>query len=442
MSHGTRLLNFIFTASPETAVAPRSRVLAAIGLDRSGRREGSRQVVVGSLRGEVSRPGQEASAGERLWEVVVEDLFVTAPARARDALYAHEDLETFPICQRRWSKVLSLILKRHNQQHAVREKTVSFRTIDERARFCYWMFRFLRNNPKKSFKIDPRALNGRHVDFLMAHWRTELEAGRLSASSVAVYSSMLRTFCAWIDKPALVRPMSAYFDDPKVLQRTGVAAISKAWDPAGVDPDAVIAAIGEEDRRAAACLQLMKEFGLRFKESIMLRPLEAVVTREQAGLPEARAEAFLKVFRGTKGGRVRFVPIDSDAKRAAIRAAQAIVQRDTDHMGPPRYELKRSIRRLRYFMERFGVTRKTLGVSPHGLRHGFAQAHYEAIAGAPAPVRGGQVPPAEDLRARQEVAELLGHGRARIADAYLGALARATSRGVAAVVDSESAPGS
>jgi len=65
--------------------------------------------------------------------------------------------------------VLSLILRRHNWQHASKAKGVGHRTNEARARLCIWVFRFLRDNPVKTFKLDPRSFSGRHVDLLMAH---------------------------------------------------------------------------------------------------------------------------------------------------------------------------------------------------------------------------------------------------------------------------------
>jgi integrase len=76
---------------------------------------------------------------------------------------------------------------------------------------------------------------------------------------------------------------------------------------------------------------------------------------------------------------------------------------------------------LHNLMTKLGVTRPALGVTPHGLRHGYAGDRYEAVTGVAAPVRGGMAPdPATDEHARLQVAEELGHARLQIASAYLG----------------------
>jgi integrase len=78
------------------------------------------------------------------------------------------------------------------------------------------------------------------------------------------------------------------------------------------------------------------------------------------------------------------------------------------------------MRRLRYVMERFGITKRDLHVVPHGLRHQFAADRYHDETGHPPPVAGGPaVPAAVDAAARRGVSILLGHGRTQITNAYL-----------------------
>jgi integrase len=71
-------------------------------------------------------------------------------------------------------------------------------------------------------------------------------------------------------------------------------------------------------------------------------------------------------------------------------------------------------------MERFGVTKKDLGVTPHGLRHQYAADKYRDSTGSPPPVNGGgAVEPELDIATRRNIAERLGHGRVQITNAYL-----------------------
>ena len=86
----------------------------------------------------------------------------------------------------------------------------------------------------------------------------------------------------------------------------------------------------------------------------------------------------------------------------------------------PNLTLVQAMRRLRYVMERFGITKRDLHVVPHGLRHQFAADRYHDATGHPPPVAGGPAIPGDaDADARRSVSALLGHGRTQITNAYL-----------------------
>lgn len=347
------------------------------------------------------------------------------------------DLDKLPLQPDRCMHVLALILRRHNWQHAAKAKGVGYRTAQARGRLCVWLFRFLRHNATKTFKLDPRSFNGRHADFVLAHWCAEAKAGRLAPATIPTYYSHLKTFTRWIGKPKLLKPISAYFDDPALYGRSGIATEDKSWRAVGIDVATVIREVESFDRHAAACLWLMMAFGLRFKESLMLRPHMDVVTAAQAGRPSASTgvgvvgpEVFLDTHRGTKGGRRRFIPVDDDLGRHALDCARQVALAPHGSVCDQRLTLKQALRRLRYVMERFGITRCDLKVVPHGLRHQFAADVYRARTNAAPPIAGGtKVAPGVDASARANVAALLGHGRSRIAAAYLGQSAVMRSKG-------------
>ena len=153
----------------------------------------------------------------------------------------------------------------------------------------------------------------------------------------------------------------------------------------------------------------------------MLRPHADVLTAVQAGQVGGNTALYLFTHRGTKGGRKRYVPIDTDARLQAIKLAQDLVIGENDSISDPQLTLVQAIRHLRYVMERFGVTKKALGVVPHGLRHQYAADEYQQATGSPAPVNGGEIlDRAVDVAARRDIAERLGHGRPQIVNAYLG----------------------
>ena len=168
------------------------------------------------------------------------------------------DLDNLPLQPQRCMYVLALILRRYNWEHAVKAKGISHRTAQARGRLCVWVFRFLRDNPVKSFKLDPRSFSGRHADFVLAHWWcSEAKAGRLAPGTIPTYYSHLKTFTCWIGKPKLLKPIEAYFDDPALYRRSGVATRDKSWRALGVEVESVIRDVEDYDVHAAACLWLM-----------------------------------------------------------------------------------------------------------------------------------------------------------------------------------------
>lgn len=93
-------------------------------------------------------------------------------------------------------------------------------------------------------------------------------------------------------------------------------------------------------------------------------------------------------------------------------------------------DLKQNLTRFETVMRKFGVTKKALGATGHGLRHETLIDEYIATGGQLPPVRGGEpLPPEQEKAARLAVARLAGHSRVRAAKAYLGQSAVMCSKG-------------
>ncbi|MDY7574480.1 integrase domain-containing protein [Actimicrobium sp. CCI2.3] len=325
-----------------------------------------------------------------------------------------------------WAAVLMTIIRRHNWSHAVRDKGVSHKTMAVRQTFLFAFFRELRLNGEVPYRVDPRRLGNRHIRFMVQRWLDR----ELSPATLQQYLSFLRTYAGWIGKPQLVMPVERYINDPKRTRRRYCAEVDKSWSARGIDAEQIFTAMAAIDRYAAAQLAVKSAFGLRRKEAVMLQPQRRVVTARQAGIAEDDDALYLDLLKGTKGGRQRYLPIDSDDKRRALQRACELVRSLEDHLGNPARTLKQNLRRIDYVMAKLGLTQSELGVTGHGLRHDFANDLYEKESGATAPLRGGAVvDSATDQAARLAVARQLGHGRIQIAGAYLGGRKRIGAKG-------------
>lgn len=153
----------------------------------------------------------------------------------------------------------------------------------------------------------------------------------------------------------------------------------------------------------------------------MHKPYAHVFPFDQTGLANEQRRADEYVWVKGKGGRERWIALESEAQREAVAHARTVVAGRDAHMGNPAHDLKRNLRRLDYALEKFGFTKAQRGVTAHGLRHGNLQGFYESLTGVPAPVRGGGPLPADlDRQARLAVSQRAGHSRVRAAGAYLG----------------------
>ena len=162
----------------------------------------------------------------------------------------------------------------------------------------------------------------------------------------------------------------------------------------------------------------------------MFMPHVAVVCRENVPVsqhPADRYAAFLRIERGTKGGRLRLVAIRNDEQRSALELALQFAPHSSSHLGHLGLTLKQSLKRFDNVMRKAGVTKKQLGVTAHGLRHQFAQELHVELMDVQAPVRGGDicVDPETLKNALLEIARQLGHNRTQIVNAYCGSPVRA-----------------
>jgi integrase len=321
-----------------------------------------------------------------------------------------------------WKRILQDTISAHNDRHASKPKSVSFKTQTERA--CS-LFRCFKDLHALGYKIrNPYCLGGRHIRALMDDWTSPRPRARdatLSPAMIQSELSHLRTFAFWIGKPGLVLPAEGYVADPALVRRHQAASRDQSWRGNDIDADRLIEQIAAHDPWVGAELRFARAFGLRVKEAVMLRPRLAELPAGHAIPRSSWPGSHLEVLRGTKGGRLRHIPIDTPAKRAALDAAKALVAEESHYLADPKRTLIQNLNRLRNVMKKFGVTQEALGVTPHGLRHEYAGDRYEVVAGVSPPVRGGALPdPATDQGARLHVVRELGHSRPQIASAYLG----------------------
>lgn len=276
-----------------------------------------------------------------------------------------------------------------------RNKDGSFATQADRANILHAAARTLQ---KAGFQnLAAASLKPKHVDVLLKQWQADgLAVGTIKNRMAAVRW--------WAEKVGKQNCVPRTNDAAGIERRSYVAKESKAQT---LDQD-TMAKIGHERLRVS--MELQQAFGLRREEALKFQP--GYATASGGNAIELKAS-------WCKGGRARTVPITTDYQREVLAKASALAGKGS--MIPPD---KSYVAWLSTYKE---ATRTAGARKLHGLRHGYAQARFEALAGFKSPAAGG--PSRADLTAEQRATDLqvrlqisaeLGHGREEVTAVYLG----------------------
>lgn len=316
------------------------------------------------------------------------------------------------VLSRAFTIELDQILGQHN--HKVHSKTkVIPRDCSPKTRYER------RNNLRRSFAdlhqlgyrlMLPTALKPKHVIALAAYWRQK----NLAPKTIHGLFSNLREFCRWIGKQGVVMDISAYFPEQEQIARKTVATKDHSWESHGINVADLFAQAKALDQRFAIILELLRSFGLRVKEAIEFRPWLATALDDEN----------LLVTHGTKGGKQRIIKIRNDQQRQTLEAAKKIVGANVNaRLRWPEKTWRQAQAHFYYQMRCLGITKKSMDVSPHGLRHAFLQEQYEIYAGVPPPIKSaGAIPASREKHDRAMLAVSLqaGHYRPSVSTGYCG----------------------
>lgn len=162
--------------------------------------------------------------------------------------------------------------------------------------------------------------------------------------------------------------------------------------------------------RAAAIVELSRNFGLRSKEASLLDAKSA--------LEQATRSGVIRISDGTKGGLTRTVSIlNTQQIETLVRAAHA--QENARAVMPMECNWQKW--REGGLREAREILQTMLNGGLHDLRSAYACERYQALTGHPAPCAGGIIQDKSlDLSARLQIALELGHGRIDVVSEYIG----------------------
>ena len=299
------------------------------------------------------------------------------------------------------------------RQRANGKGVCSAKTRAERRQFYLRIVAELWDQGLRIRKLE--SLSEKHVEALMERWH---DAG-ICVATLHTRLSMISVLCDYLGKRGLTKPIDHYFPGEN-MRRSTVVKESKAWKAKNVDVQEMIALATQVDERLGVMLALQHAFGLRVKESIELRPSHGLIDCGKT----------LELHQGTKGGKPRTVPVNTPERVRVLQWAISVANNgNSKRVRWPDCTWKQAQQRFYGLIRnRLGISKKALGVTPHGLRHGYVQDEYRELTGLPTPVEGGalgKIDRETHRSASMTVSRWVGHGRIDVTTSYYGSYGHA-----------------
>ncbi len=268
----------------------------------------------------------------------------------------------------------------------------SFNTRRDRERILTLIANQLHEMGFRQMQVD--SLKPKHVQALVNRWKAE----GIAAGTFKNRMWHLRWLAEKTGKEAVIARKN---DDYGIPRRQYVTYENRARELTTGDLENVT------DPYVRMSLRLQAAFGLRRKESLMIRPAKA-----------DRGNWLFLQQSWTKGGRERRIPIRTDEQRQLLEAAKALAGRGS--------LIPRGLTYVKQ-LNRYSTQLKGAGIhKAHGHRHLYAQTRYRELTGWSCRLQGG--PSFKELsreqrkvdhEARLTISNELGHGRISIVAVYI-----------------------
>lgn len=310
-----------------------------------------------------------------------------------------------------WKQSFNEVMKANNGYTADGKKVCSYATQAKRSGDILQGLKQLREMGYKFKTV--YAIKGKHINVLVKHWH---KSG-LSASTIQNRLSNFRVFTGWLGKAGMIRDVEHYLGKDITLKRSYSASVSRSWSDQGVDTISKIAAVTEENWRFGKALELQLAFGLRTKESLLLR----VHLADKGNV--------LIVEHGTKGGRTRYIPIETPEQRQLLDELKEKLKL-SESLVPKEQTYVQCRNGYYYVLRKYDIKREK-GITGHGLRHEHMHNVYTEATGCEPAVKGGTLHREDkelDSYGRELVAERAGHSRESVSAAYLGGKSKQQSQ--------------
>jgi site-specific recombinase XerD len=203
--------------------------------------------------------------------------------------------------------------------------------------------------------MNTRSLKPKHVEALLEHWRQ----AELSVGTIKNRMAALRWWAQKVDRQNVIARSNDHYGIP---ERRFVSDGSKANSIGETDLEKV------RDLHVRTSLELQLAFGLRREEAIKFAPSHA-----------DKGDPLLLKASWTKGGKVRTIPVRTEAQRDVLERAHRLA--GGGPLIPPERNYRQQLRVYERHTANAGLSKL------HGLRHQYVQSRYEELTGGRPPPR-------------------------------------------------------
>jgi hypothetical protein len=274
---------------------------------------------------------------------------------------------------------------------------------------------------------DVRNISRKNVVALVKYW-TEQKEPTICKNTLDQYVDVIRCYMQMIGRAEVV-PIGPEWQDE--LRKKGIKIAgqrrqqipdkSKGWKAYGVNLSEILSRMRVDHPVCASILRMANAWGFRSSEGYKCQP--AIADKGE----------FVYLWR-TKGGKPRPIafsedPVRAKEQRAALdEAIELASKHPKGHLAVPGKTLGQMRNHYYYVMDKFGITRKQLGVVPHGLRHDYLCTEFTEVSGLQPPVLREHPSAwyrrnkAKVQEARVHVARQGGHERSAISGCYVGSV--------------------
>lgn len=313
-----------------------------------------------------------------------------------------------------WKKKVNVILAKVEREDG---GVLSHRSMDATRDCIYCLFNT--QHKRGNMVQDPMNVRHKHIVDHFEHRHYELKRKPVTLKNDV---SRLKAFFRAAGKPNFILSLTDYLPgvDPASLVVPTAAVESKGWTENGIDIAELIRKVDRKDEMLGLMFRMALAFGMRGEELLHCQPWQA----DHGG--------FLRIFEGqAKNGKSRNIPIETDLQRdllnyvkSRVRKGQTLGWKYTRRGKPA--NLKQNLKRYHNTTARLGITKKVLGITPHGLRAQYAENAALRQCFIPATLGGtsSNLSGEELAFRRTKVSLALGHNRDKITAAYYGRLIR------------------